>query len=92
MRSHNRFDPICANDDVSFQDFARSQSERRHGFVDKCYSRFNANLATILERRLVVAELCPGLRRQDFAGSLYALWTGKFQLEIAGAEQSIPGK
>ena len=51
--------------------------------------RLADGVPVILERRFVVAEFCPGLRRQDVAGSLYALWTGRLRLEIAGADQSI---
>jgi GntR family transcriptional regulator len=51
--------------------------------------RLADGVPVILERRSVVADLCPGLRRQELAGSLYALWTGRFGLDIAGAEQSI---
>jgi len=43
----------------------------------------------ILERRHVAAAFCPGLRRSDAAGSLYALWTGRYRLEIAGADEAI---
>jgi len=43
----------------------------------------------ILERRAVAADLCPGLTRADFSGSLYALWTDRFKLAIAGADQTI---
>jgi GntR family transcriptional regulator len=43
----------------------------------------------ILERRHIAAALCPGLRKSDTAGSLYALWTGRYKLEIAGADESI---
>jgi DNA-binding GntR family transcriptional regulator len=43
----------------------------------------------ILERRHVLARLCPGLEREDLSASLYALWTKRYQLRIAGADQSI---
>ena len=43
----------------------------------------------ILERRHIAAALCPGLRKSDAAGSLYALWTDRYKLEIAGANESI---
>jgi GntR family transcriptional regulator len=61
--------------------------------ADELYAVERLRLAdgvpVILERRVVAAGLCPGLRRQDFAGSLYGLWTGRFRLDVAGAEQSI---
>jgi DNA-binding GntR family transcriptional regulator len=43
----------------------------------------------ILERRYVVAKQCPDLVRRDLLGSLYDLWTQKYRLEIAGADQAI---
>jgi GntR family transcriptional regulator len=46
-------------------------------------------IPVILERRFIVADLCPGLRRTEAAGSLYALWIRRFHLEIAGADQTI---
>jgi len=45
--------------------------------------------AVILERRWVVASLCPDLTERDLSGSLYALWTGRYQLDIAGADETI---
>lgn len=60
---------------------------------DRLYAVERLRLAdgapVILERRLVVEGLCPGLGKRDFGASLYALWTGRFRLEIAGAEQTI---
>ncbi len=43
----------------------------------------------ILESRHIVARLCPGLTAEQSAGSLYDLWTQRFKLDIAGADQSI---
>ena len=51
--------------------------------------RLADGVPVILERRTIVADLCPGLTRGDLAGSLFALWTGRFKLEIAGADQTI---
>ncbi|HLF92363.1 MAG TPA: GntR family transcriptional regulator [Planctomycetota bacterium] len=51
--------------------------------------RLADDVPVILERRHVPAALCPGLERADLAGSLYALWTGKYRLKLGGAEQSI---
>jgi GntR family transcriptional regulator len=51
--------------------------------------RLADGVPVILERRYVVESLCPGLKRADLAGSLYALWTERFKLEIVGAEQTI---
>jgi GntR family transcriptional regulator len=43
----------------------------------------------ILERRWVGAAHCPGLERAPLAGSLYALWIGRYGLRLEGADQSI---
>lgn len=43
----------------------------------------------ILERRHVLTRHCPGLIAHDVSGSLYALWTKRYRLDIGGAEQSI---
>jgi GntR family transcriptional regulator len=43
----------------------------------------------ILEHRYVVCKYCPDLSEDELAGSLYALWTEKYKLEIVGAEQTI---
>lgn len=45
----------------------------------------------ILERRWVAAVHCPRLPRRALDGSLYALWTRRFGLDIAGADQAIRG-
>jgi GntR family transcriptional regulator len=61
--------------------------------TDRLYTLERLRLAdgipVILERRFVVAALCPGLKRTDAAGSLYALWTRRFHLDIVGADQTI---
>ena len=51
--------------------------------------RLADGVPVILERRTIVSELCPGISRDDLSGSLYELWTGRFKLEIAGADQTI---
>ncbi len=51
--------------------------------------RLADGLPVILERRHVVAELCPDLEEGDLGGSLYALWTERYGLRIAGADQAI---
>lgn len=43
----------------------------------------------ILERRWIPAELCPGLSARDVAGSVYALWTRRYRMEIAEARQTL---
>jgi len=46
-------------------------------------------IPVILERRYVESSFCPGLRREDLAGSLYALWTERWGLRIGGVDQAI---
>jgi GntR family transcriptional regulator len=43
----------------------------------------------ILERRYIRRRFCPGLRRADVGGSIYQLWTERYGLELAGADQTI---
>jgi len=43
----------------------------------------------ILEHRFVVSRYCAGLTERDLTGSLYALWTDRYGLRIAGADQTI---
>lgn len=51
--------------------------------------RLADGVPVILERRHVVEAHCPGLKRADLAESLYGLWTQRYKLEIAGADQTI---
>jgi GntR family transcriptional regulator len=51
--------------------------------------RLASAVPVILERRFVVARLCPRLSRKDASGSLYRAWTETHGLEIAGARQTI---
>ena len=51
--------------------------------------RLADDVPVILERRVVVARLCPGLTEADLADSLYALWSDRYHLKIASAEQTI---
>lgn len=43
----------------------------------------------ILERRYVAARFCPDLSGDQVEGSLYQVWTDRFKLDIAGADQTI---
>lgn len=51
--------------------------------------RLADGVPVILDRRYVVERLCPGLHARDFGASLYGVWTERFRLEIAGADQTI---
>jgi len=51
--------------------------------------RMADRMPVILEKRYVVAAHCPGLKAVDLAGSLYRVWTDKYQLAIEGADESI---
>ena len=43
----------------------------------------------IMERRYVVAALCPKLTKRMVGESLYRLWRERYRLEISGARQTI---
>ena len=43
----------------------------------------------ILEHRFLVAEFCPGLKKSDLEGSLFALFVERFGLRIAGSDEVI---
>jgi GntR family transcriptional regulator len=51
--------------------------------------RLADNLPVIYERRYIVAKYCPGLSSSDLEGSLYSVWTERFQLKIEGADERI---
>ena len=51
--------------------------------------RLADDLPVIFERRHVVAAYCPAMKNTDLEGSLYKLWTERYNLDIEGAEQSI---
>lgn len=51
--------------------------------------RLAEGLPVIFERRWVVAALSPGLTADEVQGSLYALWTQRYGLQVAGAEQRL---
>jgi GntR family transcriptional regulator len=51
--------------------------------------RFADEMPVILEKRYVVAGPCPGLTSADLTGSLYQIWTDRYQLPIEGADESI---
>nr|ACO70916.1 transcriptional regulator GntR family protein [uncultured Verrucomicrobiota bacterium] len=46
-------------------------------------------IPVIHERRYVVAAHCSSMTKADVKGSLYALWTGKFGLQLSGADACI---
>ena len=56
-------------------------------FVERL--RFADGVPVILERRYVIAGLCPQLTHEDLESSLYAAWTTKHGLVIAGTDQTI---
>jgi GntR family transcriptional regulator len=56
-------------------------------FVERL--RYADGAPVILERRYIVARLCPQLTREELEGSLYAAWTNKHGLVITGADQTI---
>lgn len=46
-------------------------------------------LPVILERRWIVARLCPKLSKTEVRGSLYSAWSEKHGLDILGADETI---
>jgi len=54
-----------------------------------CRLRLASDLPVILERRWVPRRLCPNLSRSDLRGSLYKLWSEKYQWRVAEANQTI---
>lgn len=65
----------------------RVQPDDRLYYVERL--RLADDTPVILEHRYIVARFCPDLSKADLVGSLYALWTEKYQLDIAGADQTI---
>jgi GntR family transcriptional regulator len=51
--------------------------------------RLADGVPVILERRHIVARFCAGLDKDAIKGSLYAVWTERLKLEVAGADQVI---
>jgi GntR family transcriptional regulator len=51
--------------------------------------RLADGIPVILEHRYIVAGLCPGLSEDELEGSLYALWTDRYGLDVVGADQTI---
>ena len=51
--------------------------------------RLADGLPVILEKRYVVAQYCPDLTAKDVDGSLYSLWTHRYQLSIEGADEGF---
>ncbi|HEX7897777.1 MAG TPA: GntR family transcriptional regulator [Planctomycetota bacterium] len=85
---------------VSFTDRARAAGKRPSTRVLRLESlpgpvlrmerlRLVDDVPVILERRDVMASLCPDLEKKELSGSLYALWTETYGLKLEGAEQSI---
>jgi GntR family transcriptional regulator len=60
---------------------------------EKCYVMERLRLVderpVILEKRFLVERHCPGLKKKDLAGSIYAVWRDRYFLALAGAEQTI---
>lgn len=51
--------------------------------------RLADRVPVIIERRHIVARFCAGLDKNAVKGSLYAAWTQRLKLELAGADQVI---
>lgn len=51
--------------------------------------RLASGIPMIIERRYVATRLCPNLRSEQVARSLYAIWSDTYGLDVVGAEQTI---
>jgi len=51
--------------------------------------RLADDLPVILERRYIASSFCPGLTEIDVAGSIYTLWSSKYDLYVEGADQTV---
>ena len=51
--------------------------------------RYADEVPVILERRFLIERFCPGLVREKLEGSLYALLTSEYQINVIGAEEII---
>ena len=51
--------------------------------------RLASGIPVIYERRYVVRNLCPDLKKRDLRNSLYAIWTEKYDMKIIGADETI---
>jgi GntR family transcriptional regulator len=80
LKSSSRVSP-----DISHR-LGVSAGERLY-FVERL--RLADGIPMILERRHIVARLCPNLQPQQVTGSLYELWTETYKLDISGAQQAI---
>ena len=63
------------------------EEEEKLFYVERL--RLMDNMPVILERRHVVARFCPDLKKTMLIGSLYALWTDRYALEITEADQIV---
>jgi GntR family transcriptional regulator len=68
-------------------DILETSPEGRLFYMERL--RLADGLPVIFEKRYVVAEHCPGLTETDVRGSLYSVWTQRYQLPIEGADESI---
>jgi len=82
------FEPVEARDVLDeVPALLKVEPESRLFYVERL--RLADNLPVIYERRYIVAGFCPELSREDVKGSLYAIWTQKYGLEIEGADERI---
>lgn len=51
--------------------------------------RYADEVPVILERRFLIERYCPGLKKEQLEGSLYALLKSEFRIDVIGAEEII---
>ena len=83
-----RFETIASRDvsDGPVTRLAVSQDDELF-YVERL--RLADRVPVILERRYILAHLCPGLSKSACAKSLYGLWTDRYGLSIEGADETI---
>jgi len=83
-----QFESVCAKDVLDdVPDVLQVGPTESLFYIERL--RMADALPVILEKRYIVARHCPNLTAADVRGSLYKLWTDRYQLAIEGADESI---
>ncbi len=78
---------IAKNADVDLADKLHVRPDEVVYYMERL--RLSDGKPVILEHRYVVTKFCLDLSEADLSGSLYAMWTETFKLDIVGADQTI---
>ena len=82
------FSKISSDDVGSDVKSALGIEDKKQLYYMKRLRLLNGN-PSIVEIRYVDATLSPGLRKSDVSGSIIAMWMEKYDLELAGADQTL---